>query len=171
MCVHVYMFDRDGVDVFFPANLCLRGVLWKKTSKTIHRFPLVRPETLGLNKGLGCKQSSLGFKHVITTVRPFVIIEQRVTSWNTTQCKSHIVALNGTRVQTDIIHVRQMAQQRGQESFMDSNGICSRGNEVHLFQCDSLSFFFVFTLFAWTFFLLNLLGGPAQPPICLPPCF
>lgn len=70
----VSIFINHDVYVFFPVNLCLRGILYK----TIHCCSLVRPETLSLNKGLDCKQSSLGFKHVITTVCPFVIIQHHV---------------------------------------------------------------------------------------------
>ena len=49
---------------------------------------------------------------------------------------------------------------------MDSNGICSTVNGVHLFQetaCDSLSFFLCL-LTLLNLFLVNLLGGPVKPP-------
>lgn len=42
------------------------------------------PKMLSSNKGLDCKQSSLSFKHAITTVHPLVIILQHEAAWNTT---------------------------------------------------------------------------------------
>lgn len=55
---------------FFPVSTTSS----KARFQIIHWFVLVRAQTLGWNKSLGCKQSSPDFKHVTTAARPFVII-------------------------------------------------------------------------------------------------
>lgn len=113
LLLRVHVIDNNSVRVLFKQSPCLCSV-FQGTIQVNPPFPLIKTETRGSNKGLNCKQSSLGFKHVITTVSPFVIVQHRGVVWNTSQCKSNIMDLNGTQVQTQTSYItRQMDTAQG----------------------------------------------------------
>lgn len=115
----------------FPVNMTSS----KATFWIIHWFYLSRAQTLGWNKSLSCKQSSPDFKHVITTVPLFVIIEHHNAFGTELGRKSHIMALHGTQVQTQASYTEdRWAEQRRQQSVMHSQRVWFSLNEVHLSQ-------------------------------------
>lgn len=80
------------------------------------------------------------------------------------------MALNVTRVHTQTSYVEdRWAWQKGQERFMDFNGVCFRVNEVLLFQSrtsDPLSFFSC--LHALECFSAELHQNSCTASVCLP---
>ena len=85
----VLPIDSGIIDFFSPLNQFSFGFV---------QGPVKQFTGPHWNKGLDCKQHSLGFKNVITTENTFVIILYHVSSGNTTPCKSLIMTISGTSI-------------------------------------------------------------------------